>query len=97
MTSHDKNEKIEKFYRVAKHFGVFIFLLLILSVGGKFRLQGLSNIPTGQFASNDAYLYYSHAKTIVQDGTLPKVETHRWVPLGRDLQETLHGYPYAVA
>ena len=28
---------------------------------------------------------------------LPKVETHRWVPLGRDLRETLHGYPYAIA
>ena len=43
------------------------------------------------------FLYLSQAKTIVEDGTLPKVETHRWVPLGRDLRGTFQGYPYAIA
>ncbi len=86
-----------KFYRIAKHFGAFALLILVLIVGGKIRLQGLANIPTEQFASNDAFLYYSHAQTIVRDGTLPDVEMHRWVPLGRDLRETLNGYPYAIA
>ncbi len=96
-TLHHKSEEILKFYRIAKHFGAFVLLILLLLVGGRVRLQGLPNIPIGQFASNDAFLYLSQAETIVKDGTLPKVETHRWVPLGRDLQETLHGYPYAVA
>ena len=82
---------------LTKYIGAYGLLLLTLIVGGWIRLQGLPNLPIGQFTSNDAYLYYSHADTIVKDGTLPKVETHRWVPLGRDLTETLHGYPYALA
>ncbi|RKU17074.1 hypothetical protein C6501_05020 [Candidatus Poribacteria bacterium] len=95
--SRHKSEKTEKFYRIAKHFGAFVLLILILIVGGRIRLQGLANIPTGQFASNDAFLYLAQAETIIKDGALPKVEMHRWVPLGRDLRETLSGYPYAIA
>ncbi len=82
---------------IVKHVGAAVLLLILLFVGARIRGQGLSNIPTGQFASNDAFLFYSQAETIVKDGTLPKVEMHRWVPLGRDLSETLHGYPYAIA
>ena len=72
-TSRHNNEKTEKFYRIAKHLGAFVLLILILLVGGKIRMGGISNIPIGQFASNDAFLYFSQAKTIVEDGTLPKV------------------------
>ena len=86
-----------KLTRLTKHIGTYGLLLLILIVGAWIRLQGLPNLPIGQFTSNDAYLYYSHADTIAKEGGLPKVETHRWVPLGRDLTETLHGYPYALA
>ena len=86
-----------KFYTITKHIAAAALLLLILLVGGWIRLRGLPNLPTGQFASNDAYLYYSHAETLVAHGTLPEVETHRWVPLGRDLTEMLHGYAYALA
>ena len=82
---------------IIKHAGAAALLLILLFVGSRIRLQGLSNIPTGQFASNDAFLYLSQAETIVKDGTLPEVETHRWVPLGRDLKETLNGYSYAIA
>ncbi len=82
---------------IVKHVGAAVLLLILLFVGGRIRGQGLSNIPTGQFASNDAFLFYAQANTIVKDGTLPKVERHRWVPLGRDLRETLSGYPYAIA
>lgn len=82
---------------IAKHVGAAALLLILLFVGARIRGQGLSNIPTGQFASNDAFLFYAQARTIVKDGTLPKVEMHRWVPFGRDLGETLQGYPYAIA
>ena len=92
-----KSEKRVKFNRTAKHFCSFVFLLLLLLVGGKIRFQGLPNIPPGQFASNDAFLYLSQATTIATDGTLPEVEAHRWVPLGRDLRRTLPGYSYAIA
>lgn len=94
---HYKSEKTVQFYRIAKHFGAVVLLTLILIVGGKVRLQGIPNIPTGQFVSNDAFLYLLQAQTIVEDGTLPEVEMHRWVPLGRDLRETLNGYPYTIA
>lgn len=86
-----------KLYTITKHIGAAALLLLILLVGGWIRLQGLPNLPTGQFASNDAYLYYSHAETLVAQGVLPKTEMHRWVPIGRDLTEMLHGYAYALA
>jgi hypothetical protein len=86
-----------KLYTIVKHVGAAVLLLILLFVGARIRGQGLSNIPTGQFASNDAFLFYAQAETIVKDGTLPKVEMHRWVPLGRDLSETLPGYPYAIA
>ena len=86
-----------KLYTITKHIGTATLLLLILFVGGWIRLQGLPNLPTGQFASNDAYLYYSHAETLVAHGTLPETEMHRWVPLGRDLTEMLHGYAYVLA
>lgn len=86
-----------KLYTITKHIGVAALLLLILLVGGWIRLQGLPTLPTGQFASNDAYLYYSHAETLIEHGTLPKTEMHRWVPLGRDLTEMLHGYAYVLA
>ena len=95
--THSRSKKIVNFYRIAKHFGAFVLLILILIVGSKVRLQGIPNIPSGQFASNDAFLYLSQAQTIDKDGTLPEVEIHRWVPLGRDLRETLNGYPYAIA
>ncbi len=94
---HYKSEKSVQLSRIAKHFGAFVLLIVILIVGGKVRLQGISNIPTGQFVSNDAFLYLLQAQTIVKDGTLPEVEMHRWVPLGRDLRETLSGYPYTIA
>ena len=69
---------------IIKHIGAAVLLISLLFVGGKFRLQGTTNIPTDHFASNDAFLYYSQAKTIVAEGTLPEVDDRRWVPTGRD-------------
>ncbi len=65
---HPKRKKVVNFYRIAKHFGACLFLILILIVGSKVRGQSVPIIPTGQFASSDAFLYYSHAETIVKDG-----------------------------
>ena len=60
-------------------------------------MQGLANIPEGQFTSNDAYLYYWQADIITKHGTLPARDMHRWLPLGRDLGQTLNLYSYATA
>ena len=86
-----------KLYTITKHIAAAALLLVILLVGGWIRLQGLPTLPPRQFTSNDAYLYYSHAETLVAHGTLPETEMHRWVPLGRDLTEMLHGYAYVLA
>ena len=86
-----------KSYKLIKHFGATVLLISFLFVGSKIRLQGIPNIPTDHFASNDAFLYYSQAKTIVDDGTLPEVDERRWVPTGRDLRSTFNGYSYVLA
>ena len=82
---------------IIKHVGAAVLLISLLFVGGKFRLQGTANIPIDHFASNDAFLYYSQAKTIVAEGALPDVDDRRWVPTGRDLSSTFNGYSYVLA
>ncbi len=61
------------------------------------RVQGTERIPQGQFTENDAYFYYWQATLISEQGHLPGRDMHRWLPLGRDLGQTLNVYPYALA
>lgn len=82
---------------IVKHSGAFILLGLILLGGGWIRIQGIPGIPEGQFTSTDAYLYYWQADIIAEHGALPARDMHRWVPLGRDLGQTLNAYSYATA
>ena len=82
---------------IVKHLGAFTLLTLMLLVGGWIRIQGAPRIPEGQFTSTDAYLYYRQADIIAEHGTLPARDMHRWVPLGRDLGQTLNVYSYATA
>ena len=51
----------------------------------------------GQFAGTDAYLYYWQAQLVSEHGKLPARDMHRWLPLGRDLSQTLNLYSYALA
>ena len=60
-------------------------------------MLGRDNIPTGQFNGTDTYLYYWQAEIVAEDGRLPPRDMHRWLPLGRDLGQTLNLYSYAVA
>lgn len=61
------------------------------------RVQSVGNIPNGQFTENDAYLYYWQAKLISEQGTLPAHDTFHWVPVGRDLGNSLNLYSYVLA
>ena len=82
---------------IVKHLGTFTLLLLILLVAGWIRIHGIPGIPEGQFTSTDAYLYYWQADIIAEHGTLPARDMHRWLPLGRDLGQTLNAYSYVTA
>ncbi|MYA99170.1 hypothetical protein F4X90_05730 [Candidatus Poribacteria bacterium] len=50
-----------------------------------------------EFSSNDAYLYYWQAELISEHGKLPERDMHRWLPVGRDLGQTLNLYSYILA
>lgn len=72
-------------------------LVFILFTAFLIRIQGTSNIPEGQFTGTDAYFYYWQAHLISEHGKLPERDMHRWLPLGRDLGQTLNLYGYVLA
>lgn len=92
-----RSEKLSSFYCISKHGVAFGLLCILISVAAHIRIAGVESIPRGHFASNDAFLYYSQAQTILDNGKLPEVDTRRWVPTGRDLRQSLNGYAYALA
>lgn len=61
------------------------------------RIQGVDAIPDGQFTGNDPYLHYWQAQIVSEHGRLPTRDMHRWLPLGRDLGQSLNAYAYALA
>lgn len=88
-----------EFGRNGKSTRFFAWILISLVVFFAFwiRLQGVKNIPEGQFTGADPYLYYWQAQIISENGHLPERDMHRWLPLGRDLGQTLNLYSYALA
>ncbi|MCY3721436.1 MAG: hypothetical protein OXG97_04375 [Candidatus Poribacteria bacterium] len=74
-----------------------IFICLILLLSFWVRIQGVDNLPSGQFTETDAYFYYWQAGLISEHGQLPLRDMHRWLPLGRDLGQTLNLYGYVLA
>ena len=86
-----------KQHRVVARIGTYLLLLIILLSAFWIRVQSRDNIPEGQFTGTDAYLYYWLASIISEQGKLPELDMSRWVPLGRDLEETLPFYSYVLA
>jgi len=84
-------------WRHTQTLGTLILLIGFLSISFWIRIQGVDVIPDGQFTGTDAYLYYWQAQRIAEDGQLPERDMHRWLPLGRDLGQTLNLYSYALA
>ncbi|MCY3550780.1 MAG: hypothetical protein OXH39_10020 [Candidatus Poribacteria bacterium] len=61
------------------------------------RIQGVPNIPEGQFTGNDPYLHYWQAQIVSEQGRLPARDMHRWLPVGRDHGQSMTAYAYGVA
>ena len=75
-----------------------IFLIVgILCLAAFIRLQGITNVPSGQLTESDGYFYYWQAQLIAEHGKLPERDMSRWLPLGRDLTQTLNLYGYILA
>ena len=80
-----------------KHLGTIVLCFSILLIAFWIRVQGIVNIPDGQFTENDAYLYYWQAQHISEHDSLPDRDTYRWVPIGRDLGQSLNLYSFVLA
>ena len=89
--------KCMKSRRIVSQVGAFTLLVFILLLAGWIRTLGRAEIPEGHFTENDAYLYYWQAEIISKQGQLPKRDMHRWLPTGRDLEQTLNLYSYITA
>lgn len=77
--------------------GGCLLLCIILFSAFFIRIQSVPLIPNGQFTGSDPYFYYRNAQIISEHGHLPARDMHRWLPLGRDLEQTLPFYSYALA
>ena len=73
--------------------GICCLLLLALWI----RVQGVGDLRAGAFTETDGYFYYWQASLISEHGHLPAHDMHRWLPLGRDLGQTLNLYGYILA
>ena len=67
-----------------------IIICVLLFAAFSIRTHNVVNIPEGLFIGADAYLYYWQAHLISENGHLPERDMHRWLPLGRDLTQTLN-------
>ena len=75
----------------------YLLLGIILFMAFFVRVQGVPFIPDEQFTGSDPYFYYRNAQLISEHGHLPARDMHRWLPLGRNLEQTLPLYSYALA
>lgn len=81
---------LKKSYYIAWISGIVLFAFWI-------RAQGVEHLPDRQFTETDGYFYYWQAQLISEHGHLPERDMHRWLPLGRDLGQTLNLYGYVLA
>ena len=74
-----------------------LLLCAILCIAFYIRILSVEAIPDEHFTGLDAYFYYWQASLISEHGQLPERDMHRWLPLGRDLGQTLNFYGYVLA
>ncbi|MDE0400236.1 MAG: hypothetical protein OXL96_20775 [Candidatus Poribacteria bacterium] len=86
-----------KFPQQVQKTTVIALLLSVLVLSCWIRILGIENLPNKQFTETDGYFYYWQAELISEHGQLPARDMHRWMPLGRDLGQTLNLYGYVLA
>ena len=90
-------QKLGPLWKPARAFLPWALLGAILLVAFYIRIQGVPNIPEGQFTGNDPYLHYWQAQIVSEQGRLPARDMHRWLPLGRDYGQSMTAYAYGMA
>ena len=85
------------YIQLLRHISIFVGFCSLLLLIFWIRIQGIEDILTEQFTETDGYFYYWQASLISEHGNLPARDLHRWLPLGRDLGQTLNLYGYALA
>ncbi|MCY3742621.1 MAG: hypothetical protein OXH00_16520 [Candidatus Poribacteria bacterium] len=90
-------EKLRPLWKPARAFLPWVPLGAILIVAFWIRIQGVPNIPEGQFTGNDPYVHYWQAQIVSEQGRLPARDMRRWLPLGRDYEQSMTAYAYGVA
>ena len=83
--------------QLLRNISIFACFCCLLLIAAWIRVQGVERLPAGQFTETDAYFYYWQAQLISEHGHLPERDMHRWLPLGRDLEQTLNLYGYVLA
>lgn len=74
-----------------------VLLASVLVLACWIRIPSGERLPDGQFTETDGYFYYWQASLISEHGYLPARDMHRWMPIGRDLGQTLNLYGYVLA
>lgn len=90
-------EKLIPLWKSARAFLPWVLLGAILLVAFWIRIQGVPNIPEGQFTGNDPYVHYWQAQIVSEQGKLPARDMRRWLPLGRDYEQSMTAYAYGMA
>ena len=88
--------KLTLLNRYFKYFCATVSCFGILLIAYWIRVQGVAYIPDGQFTENDAYLHYWQTQLISEHGVLPAHDLYRWVPVSRDLGQSLNLYSYVL-
>ena len=80
-----------------KHITGSVLFCVVVMIAFWLRIPSVERLPAEQFTETDGYFYYWQASLISEHGLLPARDMHRWLPIGRDLGQTLNLYGYVLA
>ena len=78
------------------HLWKWSVLGVICIAGFWIRIAGVGGMPARQYTETDAYLYDHQTRSVSAHGHLPARDLRRWVPIGRDTQQSLNLYPMVL-